>query len=63
MHPNEAELIAGDSQGNLKIYDLVADKIRFSQVKIKWLFDWVFNGFYVYIEIDIRYSIKVSHDQ
>jgi G protein beta subunit-like protein len=28
LHPNEAELIAGDSQGNLKIYDLVADKIR-----------------------------------
>jgi len=28
LHPNEGELIAGDQSGNVKIYDLVADKCR-----------------------------------
>jgi len=28
LHPNEGELIAGDQSGNIKIYDLVADKCR-----------------------------------
>ena len=28
LHPNEAELIVGDQQGNIKIYDLQADKLR-----------------------------------
>ncbi|KRX06075.1 WD40-repeat-containing domain [Pseudocohnilembus persalinus] len=28
LHPNEAELIAGDQAGNIKIYDLTADKLR-----------------------------------
>lgn len=28
LHPNEAEIIAGDAAGNIKIYDLQADKCR-----------------------------------
>jgi len=28
LHPNEGDLIAGDQQGNIKIFDLAADKMR-----------------------------------
>lgn len=28
LHPNEGELIAADQAGNIKIYDLTADKLR-----------------------------------
>jgi len=32
LNPNEVELLAGDSAGNLKTYDLMADKLRETKV-------------------------------
>jgi G protein beta subunit-like protein len=33
LHPNESELIVGDQSGNIRVFDLIADKCRMKLVR------------------------------